>query len=190
MNISIPLDNKKIISKEVSSFQKLNDQHTQIDQKLDELIALLSESNLDSESVKLMQIKFNKALETSDIDKSQIQSFKKIDKLSETSSREELLDEFSVLLTNTRIDSSQTRKFIRQERTSNFVLMMIGVVMIGLGFAMIIMPAPPYFEMFTIYYFNPNDGVTIMDVISLLIILAGVYLLIKTFYKKNIARSK
>ena len=182
------MDNKKIISKEVSDLQKLHDKHTQIDQKLDELITLLSESNLDSESVKTIQNKFNKALEVSDINKQQIQQFKKIDELSATSSREELLDEFSILLTNTRLDNHTTRRFIRQQRASGFVLIAIAVVMIGLGFAMIVMPAPPYFEMFTIYYFNPNDGVTIMDVISLLIILAGVYLLIKTFYQKNIAR--
>ncbi len=184
------MDNKKIISKEVSSFQKLHDQQLHIDQKLDELIALLNESSLDSESVKTIQNKFNKALEVSDMYESHIHHFKKIDKLSETSSREELLDEFSILLTNTRIDSSLSKKFIRQERTSNFVLIMIALIMIALGFAIIVMPAPPYFEMFTIYYFNPNDGITIMDVISLLIILAGVYLLIKTFYKKSTARSR
>jgi hypothetical protein len=183
------LDNKKIISKEISDLQKLNDKHTRIDQKLEELITLLNESNLDSESVKTIQSRFNKALETSDINKHQIHQFKKIDELSATSSREELLDEFSILLTNNRIDNHATRKFMRQQRASGFVLIAIAVVMIGLGFAMIIMPAPPYFEMFTIYYFNPNDGVTIMDVISLLIILAGVYLLIKTFYQKNIART-
>jgi hypothetical protein len=183
------LDNKKIISKEVSDLQNLHDKHTQIDQKLEELITLLSESNLDSESVKTIQTKFNKALEISHINKHQIHQFKKIDELSATSSREQLLDEFSILLTNNRIDNHATRRFIRQQRASGFVLIAIAVVMIGLGFAMIIMPAPPYFEMFTIYYFNPNDGVTIMDVISLLIILAGVYLLIKTFYQKNVART-
>ena len=55
--------------------------------------------------------------------------------------------------------------------------------MITLGFGMIIMPAPPYFEMFTIFYFNQNDGITIMDLISLLIILAGIYLLIKAIVR-------
>jgi hypothetical protein len=62
-------------------------------------------------------------------------------------------------------------------------LILISLVLIMLGFAMIIMPAPPYFEMFTIFYFNPQDGVTLMDVISLLIILTGVYLLVKSIYK-------
>jgi uncharacterized membrane protein YozB (DUF420 family) len=68
------------------------------------------------------------------------------------------------------------------------LLSVIGIVMIALGFAMIVMPAPPYFEMFTIYYFNQDDGITIMDVISLLIILAGVYLLVRSLNRKNIVK--
>lgn len=65
--------------------------------------------------------------------------------------------------------------------------------MIIMGFGMIIIPAPPFFEMFTIFYFNRNDGITIMDLISLLIILAGVYFLIKGIYpnpnRKNLSIS-
>jgi hypothetical protein len=53
--------------------------------------------------------------------------------------------------------------------------------------AMIIMPAPPYFEMFTVFYFNDNDGVTIMDIISLLIVFTGVYLFLNAVLKKQAA---
>jgi len=58
---------------------------------------------------------------------------------------------------------------------------------VTLGFAMIIMPAPPYFEMFTIFYFNDNDGVTLMDLISLIIIAIGLYIIVKTIsnFKSN-----
>jgi hypothetical protein len=81
------------------------------------------------------------------------------------------------------VDSKMSKKYLRGERISKFFLVLISLVLIMLGFAMIIMPAPPYFEMFTIFYFNPQDGVTLMDVISLLIILTGVYLLVKSIYK-------
>ncbi|MGN6180773.1 MAG: hypothetical protein ACTHNW_16440, partial [Mucilaginibacter sp.] len=64
------------------------------------------------------------------------------------------------------------------------VLFIISITMITLGFGMIIMPAPPFFEMFTIFYFNPNDGVTIMDLISLLVILFGIFFLIKAIIRK------
>jgi hypothetical protein len=62
-------------------------------------------------------------------------------------------------------------------------VLIISVILITLGFAMIIMPAPPYFEMFTIFYFNPNDGVTLMDLIALLIVFTGVYLCITSIVK-------
>ena len=65
------------------------------------------------------------------------------------------------------------------ESLSKYVLIALSIIMIILGLGMIIMPAPPFFEMFTIFYFNRNDGITIMDLISLIIILSGVYFLIK-----------
>ncbi len=183
------MDNQKIILKEVTDLQKVNSQHSDVQSKLDELIALLDESSLDSESVKFMQQKFNTAVEAASISKQQVDEFKQIDELSETASREELLDQFSVLLTSSRIDSRLSTKFIRQERASSVVMFLIGTVMVALGFAMIVMPAPPYFEMFTIYYFSLDDGVTLMDLISLLIILAGVYFMVLSLFK-NRARTR
>ena len=183
------MDNQKIILKEVTSLQQVNDQHTDVQSKLDELIALLDESSLDSDSVKFMQQKFNTAVEAASISKKQVDEFKQIDDLSETASREELLDQFSVLLTSSRIDSRLSTRFIRQERVSAVIMFLTGTVMVALGFAMIVMPAPPYFEMFTIFYFNYDDGITLMDLISLLIILAGVYFMVLSLFK-NKARSK
>lgn len=183
------MDNQKIILKEVKSLQKVNDQQSDIQSKLDELIALLDESKLDSDSVKFLQQKFNNAVESATISKEQVDEFKRIDDLSETASREELLDQFSILLTSSRIDSKLSTKFIRREKASSLIMFLVGTVMVALGFAMIVMPAPPYFEMFTIYYFNQDDGVTLMDLISLLIILAGVYFMVLSLFK-NRTRSK
>lgn len=65
----------------------------------------------------------------------------------------------------------------------NPVRMAISVLMITLGFAMIVLPAPPYFEMYTIFYFNANDGFTLMDLISLIIVFCGIFTLIMTVQK-------
>jgi hypothetical protein len=43
-----------------------------------------------------------------------------------------------------------------------------------------VMPAPPYFEMFTIFYFTPDDGFTLMDLISLIIIATGTFIVIRS----------
>lgn len=53
--------------------------------------------------------------------------------------------------------------------------------MMALGISMIVITAPSgAFEIATIYYFNPNDGITVMDLISLIIALSGLYLFVAT----------
>lgn len=153
----------------------------EIDKKMNELIALLAKSDISSETAKAMRDRFDDAVKSSGPKLEQIEAFHKLD--TDNTSREALLDEFSILLSNNQFDSKLTRKHFRGDRLSKIVLGVIGIVMITLGFAMIIMPAPPFFEMYTIFYFTRDDGITVMDVISLLIILAGVYFLIKGVYR-------
>lgn len=62
------------------------------------------------------------------------------------------------------------------------ILRIIAVLLVIIGLALIVVPAPsPVFEIATLYYFNPNDGITIMDLVALVIILSGVYIFIHTF---------
>ncbi|RYZ98463.1 MAG: hypothetical protein EOP47_19290 [Sphingobacteriaceae bacterium] len=151
-----------------------------IDRKLDELIGLLENNGINSEKAKYLQDKINDAIENSTADEADIEAFRKLD--TDNTSRSELLDEFSILLSSHKIDSNTSKKYLRTEKSANIVLTVISLVMITLGFAMIIVPAPPSFEVFTIFYFTINDGVTLMDLISLLIVLSGIYLLIKSFH--------
>jgi len=154
-----------------------------INEKMNELIALLAKSEVSEETAKAMRSRFNSALSKSGPKIEQIQAFHKID--TDNTSREDLLDEFSILLSTNQFDSKITKKANRGERLSKVVLIIISIVMITLGFAMIIMPAPPVFEMYTIFYFTRDDGITVMDLISLLVVLAGVFLLIKSIYRNT-----
>jgi len=43
---------------------------------------------------------------------------------------------------------------------------------------MIIMPAPPNFEVFTIFFITQEDGVTLMDVIALIIVFSSIFIII------------
>lgn len=61
----------------------------------------------------------------------------------------------------------------------------IASVMVILGIAMIMVPAPPAFEILTLYYFNPQDGVTVTDLISLIIILCGFYIFISVLIRMS-----
>ena len=154
-----------------------------VEQKLDEVAALLSGHQLDSEMLKHFQQKFDSALQTCVKDKDAIAAFNVIDE-KEDASREELLDEFTMLLLSNKVDSRVAGTYLKAKRINNILLIAISLAMVTLGLSMIIIEAPPYFEMFTIYYFTENDGVTLMDVIACIIILTGIYILVRTLYKE------
>jgi hypothetical protein len=155
------------------------------EEKLDELISIIKQSDLDEDNIARLQQKFNNALAVNNENKNVISAFKVIDS-KDDASREDLLNEFSTLLLSNKIDSKITSNYLRAKRSSRLFLMLIGIIMIALGFAMIVMPAPPYFEMFTIFYFNQDDGITLMDLISLAIIFAGIFVFIRSIYKKPV----
>lgn len=160
-----------------------------VEQKLDEVAALLAGRQLNNETLKHFQQKFDSTLQNCTADVDVINAFNVIDE-KENASREELLDEFSMLLLSNKVDSKVAGKYLKAKRINNIVLMVISVVMITLGLAIIIIPAPHSFEMFTIYYFSINDGITLMDVIACVIILTGIYMLIRTLYQDPLSTKK
>jgi hypothetical protein len=98
--------------------------------------------------------------------------------------RLEKLDKFEELLNNIHLDTKIAKAINHRKFLVLLVQALIGIVMIILGLAMIILPSPIYFEMFTIFYFNNNqDGFTLMDLISLVIILTGTLLLVISLIK-------
>jgi len=153
-----------------------------VEQKLNELAELLAGHQLNEERRRHFQQKFDSALQNGEFDIQAIEAFKVIDE-KEDASRDELLDEFATLLLSNKVDSTVAVKYLKAKRFNNLVLIAITISMIALGLAMIVIPAPPSFEMFTIYYFTENDGITLMDVIASIIILIGIYLLVRTLYK-------
>lgn len=155
-----------------------------IEQKVEELVSLLNTHQLDKKKAHLFEKQINEALKHHLSTKDQIKSFQDLAS-DDQSSRLELLEGMDQLLSVSTIDSDSGKKFIRQQLFKRIVMCLIGFVMIVTGFAMIILPAPPYFEMFTVFYFTHDDGVTIMDLISLLVILCGVFLFIVSFNKNE-----
>jgi hypothetical protein len=154
-----------------------------VEQKLDEVAALLAGHQLKNETLKHFQQKFDGALKNCAEDANAISAFKVID-YKEDASREELLDEFTMLLLSNKVDSKAAGRYLKAKKINNLLAIAIAVAVVTLGLSMIIIPAPPYFEMFTIYYFTENDGVTLMDVIACIIILIGIYILVRTLYKE------
>jgi len=176
------LPDKNKLSDDLKHFERLHHKDEQLIQKLDEFMELLKDSNLDSENIKGIKIRINDALNY------KLEGNKLINELKEVSLSDgmERLDQLNLLesLLNTNyIDSRQVKKDKLKKGLNNTIKAIIGFLLITMGFAMIIMPAPPYFEMFTIFYFTPDDGITLMDLISLTIIAIGIFIVLRSFLK-------
>ncbi len=152
-----------------------DERRAKIKSKMDELVTLLESSRLSEEEAHAYRERFNKALAKSTLD----QYLKEYEQLDNPElSRMDMLNELGKLLNTTPVDNRYLKENRKKDWASGIVKLCIGVLLIILGYAMIILPAPPNFEMYTLFYFTPDDGVTIMDVISLLIVLTGIYITI------------
>jgi hypothetical protein len=162
--------------------RNLNEKSAAIHEKLDELILLLAENPLENDSLQELQIKFHKATgsatQTFPLDSSANNGRNSVP-------AEATGADFDQLLFINKLDKNAQKKFSIYQLMNKVIRVVISLLLVLLGFGMIIMPAPPYFEMFTLFYINPNDGVTIMDVISLIVAFTGVYILISTFSKRK-----
>lgn len=169
-------------------FSKFNQgaglEYAQIHKKMDELLVLLSEARPDNVFLQELQIKFNSALRSA-ADSTALEPYKKMKNNFMT---EEADSELGQLLIMNNLDKKTQKKVVIWQLISKVLRIFIALLLILLGFGMIIMPAPPYFEMFTLFYLNPNDGVTIMDVISLIVAFIGLYLLVSVFTKRKSGR--
>ncbi len=61
------------------------------------------------------------------------------------------------------------------------VLIFVGILFITVGFLLIITPASAEFEIATLFYFNENDGFTVMDLIALSIVFIGIFFFLRAF---------
>ncbi|MBO9614748.1 MAG: hypothetical protein J7619_18750 [Dyadobacter sp.] len=175
--------------------RKLNDQESganpsgpqgqdiaRLDKKVAELIEAIEQTDVEGHLSKQYQKQIADAFHRSAATQKKLAPFRELDQ-DNNLSREELLEGLEKLLAENQFDSR-----INAPKQSGMVqkgvLFILAILLIVVGFAMIIMPAPPSFELFTVYYFNINDGVTIMDLVSLLIIFGGVLLFVLNFNKK------
>ena len=170
------MPNKTKFTEEITRFENLEGSNEPFLEKLEEFISLLEKSDLDSKNIKEIKGRLNKSLDEKLVGSHTINEVKDL-ALSDLDKMDQL-DKLELLLNTNHFDSRDAKKINYKLGISRIVKGIIGLLFVTLGFAMIIMPAPPYFEMFTIYYFNVNDGVTLMDLISLIIVAVGIYIMI------------
>ncbi len=61
----------------------------------------------------------------------------------------------------------------------------VGLLFIIIGFLLIVTPTSAEFEMATLFYFNENDGFTLLDAFALVIIFIGIFFFIKAFVAQD-----
>ena len=172
------------IKRKVEQFEKLDlNKEEVIKEKFDELIALLEQSNLDSDQAQLYLKRLESYFKNLSL-KSKFDKFEDVIK-DEGKTKEKLLNEFEFLLASSDINSEDAYRYLKKEKFKALVLSILGILFIVLGLGMIIMPAPKNFEMFTIYYFTRDDGITLMDVIASIIVVSGFFILINSFKDLN-----
>lgn len=175
------MSNKKNIEKELLPFETLDQLDVELDNRLNHLLVLLENTKLDSQQAARVSDRVNKALEKYPIRK-KLEAYQELD---ENQSRLDMLEDLGLLLAQHPVDSAKTKRYLTSVKIKKSVQFLISLVFITLGLGMVILPAPVEFEMFTIFHFTQDDGVTLMDLISLLIIFTGVYLLVDSLIKQR-----
>lgn len=171
---------RKELDGKIKQFQKLDlSGNDNIDKKFDELIELLNKSNIDSDQAQ----RYTKKLDYILSEKKLKKKFEPFDELvsDESLSREKMLNEFEFLLASSDLDSNDAYRVVKTDRIKAVTTIALGLLLIVLGLGMIIIPAPPYFEMFTIFYFTKDDGITLMDVIASIVAVSGFFITINGF---------
>ncbi|MDB5210671.1 MAG: hypothetical protein JWQ30_1498 [Sediminibacterium sp.] len=146
-----------------------------IERKVDDIMQSLNGSDIPGEEMHALKQYFHDALERNPGYRSYLAS-----QLSAVP-KEKTTEEIDIVFKRNR------RKGFAGaiQRFPNPIRIIISLLFITLGLAMIIMPTPASFEMYTIFYFNENDGFTLMDLISLMIVFCGVFTLIMTMSKRS-----
>ncbi len=156
-------------------------EYAQIHGKMDELVGMLSKTEADNTLLQELQVKFNAALRSA-ADSTALEPYKR---LKNNIISDEADSELGQLLFMNNLDKPAQKRLASWQIIGVVLRVIIALLLVLLGFGMIIMPAPPYFEMFTLFYLSPNDGVTIMDVISLIVAFIGIYLLVSTLSRRK-----
>ena len=178
------MENRDINKEFSKSAKDSKSEFTEIHKKMDEFVLLLAETEPDNTLLQELQAKFNSAIRSAS-DTTALGPYKKV---KNNILNEDGDSELGQLLIMNDLDKSAHKRLATWQIVGMVIRLIIALLLILLGFGMIIMPAPPYFEMFTLFYLNPNDGVTIMDVISLIVAFIGVYLVISIINRIRIRK--
>ena len=96
------------------------------------------------------------------------------------------IEDFIIFLESNSFDSENVRDYLMKLKLKVIFNKSIGIILVLLSITLIVLPLPSWIKIATIYYFNINDGVTISDIVALLILVIGLLFLLKDRLYKRI----
>ena len=143
------------------------------DEQLDQFIILLENEKFTSEDALQFQQR--------PIDE-KLRPFRQFDKKKD--GWEATLDRFILLLEGENITSEEVYIYQRRARLLKLIGICLGVFLAALGALAILLPLPKPLEIMTIFYFNPDDGITVSDLIGGAVMVTGLYMIVSLLFKK------
>ncbi|KAA0208377.1 MAG: hypothetical protein OZ913_02115 [Ignavibacteriaceae bacterium] len=147
------------------------------DEVLDQLGILLEKSNFNSDEIARYK-KYIDEIQGNQIEK-KINRFKKFDEI-EFSDREKYLNDFEMELNIQKLTSDEVHAYKKRNKLLSISKFLIALMVMVIGISVILLPLSDEFKVFTIYYFNPNDGITLIDVFGLVLIFGSIYLILNS----------
>jgi len=111
-----------------------------------------------------------------------LRPYRELDKQSRD--RNSTLDRFILLLERENITSEEVYLYQRHLRLVKLIGICVGLVLAVLGALAILLPLPKWAEIMTIFYFNPDDGITISDLLGAFVMIIGIYIVVNLSLKR------
>ena len=166
---------KKIhkLDKTFDTFREVAEGTPDKEQQLDQFIVLLEKENFSSEDAVEFQ---NRPVDE------KLRPYRQLD-LNKTD-RNSALDRFILLLERENITSEEVYLYQRRLLLIKIVGICLGLALAAIGALAILLPLPKSLEIMTIFYFNPDDGITISDLIGAFVMVAGLYIVVNLSVKR------
>ncbi|MBV6511528.1 MAG: hypothetical protein FMNOHCHN_01009 [Ignavibacteriaceae bacterium] len=100
-------------------------------------------------------------------------------KLKQKDTKTKEIEDFIFFLEENKFDSGNVRNFMKRFRLARLLRMITGLLLITAGILVIVLPMPGSVEIATLFYFTPEDGIAVSDIIALGVMLLGIILVVK-----------
>ncbi len=166
---------KKIqeLDKTFDTFREVAENTPDKEKQLDQFIVLLEKEQFSSEDA--VEFK-NRPIDE------KLRPYHELDR--QTKDRNSTLDRFILLLERENITSEEVYLYQRRLRMFKLAGICTGLILAIIGALAILLPLPKWAEIMTIFYFNPDDGIAVSDILGAFVMVIGIYIVVNLSLKR------